>query len=536
MYSRLISAVCVVLISACGPAQQAGGETLGQSPQQLIDFPEFETESSRWFTLVMDQPIVPKGAPEAQATAMLKANGADEVVWLNEIGVAFAHFNHPDDTSKLKGVKIASTTVSSLAPMRAYGVPGSLTPSDVHKYGKSALVQKPKLLATTATPADSLAQSTWGVRRIKADKVWPTATGSHKTVVAVVDTGIATNHPDLAPNIVHTSCNTWSKLRGKACQSAYPTTHWHATHVAGTIAAAFGGGKVIGVGPNLGLASYNVFENLSQTADFDDDGKQETLMFSAAFDSNILAAVLDAANRGFQVINLSLGSVWAHNPGDEIPSLTAWNRAANYAAQKGSVLVVSAGNNGDFEFPGFGLIGDLDNPRVTGVPAEAVGPGVLTVGATGIRPQPSYPFPGSFDVRTFYSSFGSAVDVAAPGGDLGPTNDDGRYEIVSSSILLDPFMDSFLAWQMGLPYTPAEPECAVAENCTPVYHGSSGTSMAAPHVSGSVGLLVDQGVRAIAAAQILKASADKTALPADAKIGNLIDVEAALKAVRASKP
>src|SRR5690606_24115143 len=80
-------------------------------------------------------------------------------------------------------------------------------------------------------------------------------TGSHDTVVAVIDTGVASNHPDLAPNLLYAACYAveWE------C-SAYPDLHYHGTHVAGTIAAAFGHGRAVGVGPDLGLASYNVFE------------------------------------------------------------------------------------------------------------------------------------------------------------------------------------------------------------------------------------------------------------------------------------
>ncbi len=51
---------------------------------------------------------------------------------------------------------------------------------------------------------DDLFEAQWPLRRVKADKAWELgATGSHNTVVAVIDTGVAENHPDLAPMVTY---------------------------------------------------------------------------------------------------------------------------------------------------------------------------------------------------------------------------------------------------------------------------------------------------------------------------------------------
>jgi lantibiotic leader peptide-processing serine protease len=138
--------------------------------------------------------------------------------------------------------------VSDAGPVVATGVP------DTHV--GSEYSQAP-------TAADDLfnAGLVWGVERVHAPEAWARGvTGSHNTVVAIIDTGIASNHPDLAPNIVHMDCfvSTGSQASGDCL--AYPSLSDHGTHVAGTVAAAFGGGRVVGVGPNLGLAGYNTFE------------------------------------------------------------------------------------------------------------------------------------------------------------------------------------------------------------------------------------------------------------------------------------
>jgi len=150
---------------------------------------------------------------------------------------------------------------------------------------------------------------------VGADQAWEVTTGSHDTVVAVLDTGIAYNHPDLAPNVVYNACYTVYN----PCLS-YPSLHYHGTHVAGTVAAAFGGGRAVGVGPNLGLANYNVFELTAAGLN--------------AYDEAIWEAMLDVAERGFDVINMSLGGyiVRSDSP-EDVAVWIAWNRVANYVTR-----------------------------------------------------------------------------------------------------------------------------------------------------------------------------------------------------------
>jgi subtilisin family serine protease len=306
----------------------------------------------------------------------------------------------------------------------------------------------------------------WDIRRVNAHLAWDITTGSHDTVVAIIDTGIAWNHPDLAPNVVYTACFAIAPT----C-SPYPDLHWHGTHVAGTVAAAFGGGRAVGVGPDLGLASYNVF--------------QQTKYGIVAYDEAIWAAMLDAAAQGFDVINLSLGSyiVRSASPGD-VAVWTAWNRMTNYVSKQGVTIVASAGNEDR------NLNGPVDH-----IPSDVSR--IISVGATGIRPDPIYPRDRAYDVRASYSNYGAAVTLSAPGGDAGPGGTPwpfpGAYYLVFSD------------------YVFVDPTCAETASCPVGYAWAGGTSMSAPHVAGAAGLIneIHPDMNPNRVASLLKATAER---------------------------
>jgi subtilisin family serine protease len=393
------------------------------------------------YVIVFNGKKIPK-----KAAAQIEDAGGTLVKTLPEIGVAIATSDNPNFAQNVKHAK----GVLEAGQERFLALPFT----EAHEFE-----------GDVAEPAYSIYQ--WDIRRVKADQAWEFSTGSHDTVVAILDTGVAWNHPDLAPNMVYADCFSTQP----AC-SVYPDLHWHGTHVAGTVAAASGGG-VVGVGPDLGLASYNVFELYVDPV----EGPMVV-----AFDEAIWEAMLDVAEQGFDVINMSLGSYAVMNEGGSA-EWVAWNRVVDYVTKQGVTIVASSGNGNE----------NLNGP-VAHIPSDVTG--VTSVGATGIRPDWAYPQEGAYDVRADYSNYGASVTLAAPGGDLGPPEAGYPFPAVYYLIFST--------------YVIPDPVCAAAASCPVGWAWAGGTSMASPHVAGVAGLVkdVDPGLSAKQVSVILKQTAE----------------------------
>ena len=268
----------------------------------------------------------------------------------------------------------------------------------------------------------------WGIKKIGAPAAWDTTAGAG-VIVAVVDTGIDYNHPDIASNIwINTKeipnngidddgngyvddVRGWDFIGSSyqhPTQSNNPIDHFgHGTHVAGTIAAA--GNNGIGV---IGVAWK---AQVMAVKGLDDNGN--------GIDSTLSNALIYAANNGADVISNS----WAGQGSSQTIA-----DAVSYAYNLGAVVVAAAGNNSD----------DARNYYPANLPQ------VITVAATDHN-----------DVQAYFSNWGDKIDVAAPGVDILSLRAAGT--------------------SMGTP---------VDAN----YTRADGTSMATPHVSGLAALVLSQ--------------------------------------------
>ena len=161
-------------------------------------------------------------------------------------------------------------------------------------------------------PGSQAQRVPWGIARVNAKGAWPITRGKG-VKVAVVDTGIDFNHPDLKAN--YAGCyNAFDDK--KSCMD----DNSHGTHVAGTIAGALDGKGVAGVAPKARLYAVKVL---------DGDGSGGLV--------SIIKGILWCANNDMQVANMSLGA----------PIGTVFMRlAVKYAASKGVAIVAAAGNSG----------------------------------------------------------------------------------------------------------------------------------------------------------------------------------------------
>jgi lantibiotic leader peptide-processing serine protease len=259
---------------------------------------------------------------------------------------------------------------------------------------EQAAIEEVALVSEYGADADLYNSLQWDIKQVTQDGTsWTLPGGTGKSidgkdiVVGVIDTGIDYNHPDLKDNYAY----------GKSFVPGYPDAmdqNSHGTHVAGSIAAK---GRTMGIGPDLKVAAYRVFGPT---------GGAET--------SHIAEALMTAADDNVDVVNMSLGGYdWFQNPDyatkEVVADVRLFNRAIQYAIQKGVTVVGSAGNNAvDISSPGK-LSGD-DTGATHRSPSSQ---SMIRVSAGG-----------ALKNLAFYSNYGvGKIDVLAPGGDLGPNYD-----------------------------------------------------------------------------------------------------------------
>lgn len=285
----------------------------------------------------------------------------------------------------------------------------------------------------------------WGLDRIGAVSAWDTARGDG-VVIAVVDSGVALDHEDLAPNLVPgTACHDTGGDAAR-CTGSAQDDDGHGTHVAG-IAAAVAGNRVgvAGVAPGARIMPIKVLHRPCPDCD------------SAGRAPDVAAAVRWATDHGADVINLSLGSTTnsVFGPG--------FVDAVRYAWDGGAIPVVAAGNQ-------FVLTADFGDAPAVVVSAVA----------------------RDDTIPSYANGVGRARwAVAAPGGEGGDTADSCAQDG-------DPVGILSTYWSV---------------NDDDAYACLSGTSMAAPHVSGLLALLLSAGLDPASAIETMLGTADDLGEP-----------------------
>ncbi|BAY75757.1 peptidase S8/S53 [Nostoc linckia NIES-25] len=191
---------------------------------------------------------------------------------------------------------------------------------------------------TTFADVPNLGGNDWGADLVKAPEVWAKGYTGKGVVVAVVDTGVDRNHSDLSNNIWKNTKEIAGNGKDDDGNGYIDDVYgWnfdsnnnntldgnsHGTHVAGTIAGVKNGVGVTGIAYDAKIMPVKVLG---------DNGSGE--------DSGVAKGIRYAADNGANVINLSLGG---DEPNSEIQS------AIQYAASKGVIVVMAAGNSSGSE-------------------------------------------------------------------------------------------------------------------------------------------------------------------------------------------
>ncbi len=265
----------------------------------------------------------------------------------------------------------------------------------------------------TIVPNDPLYPNQWGLPKINAPQAWDVTTGSPAVVVAVVDSGVDLDHPELAPLLVPgfdmvdlgpapVPPPGWRFEGDFSGRDDTPEDEvGHGTHVAGTIACVSNNGAgVAGVGWQTKIMPVKGLTRMVRIS----DGRVTGVGSSA----DIAAAVRWAADHGAHVINMSLGSD---------SSTLVESSAVAYAISKGVVVVAAMGNDGssDTHFP-------------------AGYPDVVAVGAID-----------SADHRASFSQTGAHIDVMGPGVDIVSTYLDGGTATLSGTSMATPHVSGVAA-------------------------------------------------------------------------------------------
>ncbi|WP_328402615.1 type VII secretion-associated serine protease mycosin [Streptomyces sp. NBC_00390] len=241
------------------------------------------------------------------------------------------------------------------------------------------------LLPATPAHADAIRAQQWGLEALHTEQAWQTTKGKGITV-AVLDTGVDDQHPDLAGSVL-----PGKDLVGFGAERGDRAWAHHGTAMAGIIAAhghGFGNESgVMGIAPEAKILPVRV---ILEGGDKSRDRARKTRGTALA------QGIRWAADHGADVINLSLGddSKSAHPDAGE-------DAAVQYALSRGAVVVASAGNGGE---------------KGDHVSYPAAYPGVIAVTAVD-----RFGTHAAFSTRRWYAT------VSAPGVDIVIAHPDRRY-------------------------------------------------------------------------------------------------------------
>jgi thermitase len=232
---------------------------------------------------------------------------------------------------------------------------------------------------STIIPNDTLySEYQWNLPSIETEKGWSISKGNDQVIIAVLDTGVQSNHPDLQGKIVE-GINIVDESKDPDDDVG------HGTHVSGIIGASVNNGE--------GVAGLSWYNKIMPVKVLDSSGAGSTY--------SVAQGIIWAVDHGAKVINMSLGN---YAQADFL------HDAIKYAYEHDVVMIAASGN---------------DNTDRPGFPAAY--PEVFAVAATDSSKQ-----------KASFSNYGDYIDVAAPGDSIASTYPGSQYAALSGTSMASP--------------------------------------------------------------------------------------------------
>ena len=478
----LLVALFALVFSACDSPTSIDSATDGPMAQSAVNSALGEDDATFL--------VVSRSASSLPRTLDrdVSANGGTILSRIPQIGIAVVASSNADFIADMDG----AAGVSGVIPDMLVELPNAGVDVELQSHND--------IPYAGGTNLDGLL---WGLDAVNAPGAWAAGLTGAGVRVAVLDAGIDHNHPDLAPNLnASLSASFVPCIFGLNCDGA--VEDWkirpgyffnHGTHVSGTVAATNDGNGVTGVAPEAEIVAV----------------KACTEFANACFTSSIVNGMVHAADVDADVVNMSLGGLRrlrndfvnqckiAGNPAPVCAKLAKFNaqfqddyvaqviliykRAFQYASQKGTTIVTSAGNSA------------LDADRSKDIWAAFADYehviGVAALGPVGWCSDPST----DVDGQAYYTNTGrSIIDVSAPGGNFfgffqGRTNPCTTNGLTRPEYIFD----------------------GVLSTTSEGWGWAQGTSMASPHAAGIAALIIEENGGSMSPQQVareLKARAE----------------------------
>jgi uncharacterized repeat protein (TIGR02543 family) len=318
------------------------------------------------------------------ATLALGAISACSVITPEEFEVLYLH------TSRESAEIMANNFNIKLSKYSEYGVT---------TYTTQSKTQYESLLSTMGfadngyyevTEVDPKINEQYALDIVSANQAWTITEGSRDIIIAVIDTGIDLDHPELIHSLYGVGYNSRTEQEGL---EYVEDDRGHGTSTIGVIAAAKDNGiGIAGIAPGVSILPI----------------KANTETTTAFRDADVINGILYAIDQDVDIINISIGN-GTYN--------SLMEQAVDLAVEAGILVVAAAGNTGrdQYVYP-------------------AAHASVVSVSSIS-------------DTRgsSFFTTYNDQVDISAPGHNIVSTSFDGGYNTVSGTSFASPYVAGIAA-------------------------------------------------------------------------------------------